>query len=94
MDNTGYRAGQAKQVALIVVTTHERLTHAAVLGARGRNINRQSVMRFVSRCGLAGRREAGKLKNLGSIRFSSPFSSKIVVYGHCLVTLPTRVMKH
>ena len=47
---------------------------------------------FVSRCGLAVRRLAGKQKDLGSIRFGSPFSSlqKIVVYGHCLVTLPTQ----
>ena len=31
--------------------------------------------RFVSRCGLAVRRLAGKQKDLGSIRFGSPFSS-------------------
>ena len=50
----------------------------------------------VSRCGLAVWRLAGKQKDLGSIRFGSPFSSikKIVVYGHCLVTLPTQLMKH
>ena len=30
---------------------------------------------FVSRCGLAVRRLAGKQKDLGSIRFGSPFSS-------------------
>ena len=47
-----------------------------------------------NRCGLAVRRQAGKQKDLGSIRFGSPFSSKIVVYGHCLVTLPTQLMKH
>ena len=35
-----------------------------------------------------------KQKDFGSIRFGSPFSSKIVVYGHCLVTLPTQLMKH
>ena len=37
----------------------------------------------VSRCGLAVRRLAGKQKDLGSIRFGSPFSSlrKNVVYG-------------
>ena len=28
------------------------------------------------------------------LRFSFLFSSKIVVYGHYLVTLPTQVMKH
>ena len=28
------------------------------------------------------------------IRFGSPFSSKIVVDEHCLVTLPTQLMKH
>ena len=50
----------------------------------------------VSRCGLAVRRLAGQQKDLGSIRFGSPFSSlqKIVVYGHCLVTLSTQLMKH
>ena len=45
----------------------------------------------VIRCGLAVRRYAGKQKDLGSIRFRPPFSSKIVVYGHCLVTLPTQI---
>ena len=44
----------------------------------------------VSRCGLVVRRLAGKQKDLGSTLFGSPFSSKIVVYGHCLVTLPTQ----
>ena len=48
----------------------------------------------VSRCGLAVRRQAGKQEDFGSTRFSSPFSSKIVVYGLCLVTLPTQLMKH
>ena len=42
-----------------------------------------------SRCDLALRRLAGKQKDLGSIRFGSPFSSKIVVYGHGLVTAHT-----
>ena len=28
------------------------------------------------------------------IRFGSPFSSKVVVCGHCLVTLSSTVMKH
>ena len=32
-------------------------------------------LRLVSRCGLAVRRSAGKQKDLGSIRFGSPFSS-------------------
>ena len=36
---------------------------------------------------------AGKQKDLGSIRFGSRFSPKIVVYAHCLVTLPTQLMK-
>ena len=48
----------------------------------------------VSWCGLAVRCEASKQKNLGLIDFGSPFSSNIVVYGHCLVTLPTELMKH
>ena len=34
----------------------------------------------VSRCGLVVRRLAGKQKDLGSIRFGSPFSSKIVFF--------------
>ena len=43
---------------------------------------------FVSRFGLAVRRKAGKRKDLGSIplRFSFLFK-KVVVCGHCLVTL-------
>ena len=44
-----------------------------------------------SRCGLVVRRQADKQKDLGSIRFGSPFSSKIVAYGHCLVILPTNI---
>ena len=28
------------------------------------------------------------------IRFGSPFSSKVVVFGHCLVTLSLTIMKH
>ena len=47
-----------------------------------------------SRCGLAVRRKAGEQKDLGSIRLGSLFSSKIVVYGHCLVTLPTQLVKY
>ena len=33
------------------------------------------ILRRVSRCGLVVRRLAGKQKDLGSIRFGSPFSS-------------------
>ena len=40
---------------------------------------------LVSRCGLAVSRYAC------SIRFGSRFSSDIVVYGHCLVTLPPKI---
>ena len=43
-------------------------------------------------CGLAVKREVGKQKDVGSVRFGSPFSSKTVVYGHCLVTLPTQLI--
>ena len=50
--------------------------------------------RPLSRCGLAVRRQAGKQKDLGSIRFGCPFSSKFVVSGHCLETLPTQLMRH
>ena len=49
---------------------------------------------LVGRPGLAVRRNAGKQKDLGSIPFGSPFSSKIVVHGHGLVTLPTQLTKH
>ena len=48
--------------------------------------------RFVSRLGLVVGRSAGKRKDIGSTpRFGSPFSSKIVIYGHCLVTLPCTI---
>ena len=46
---------------------------------------------FVSRfaIGLVARRSAGKRKDPDStLRFFLPLSSKIVVYGHCLVTSP------
>ena len=49
---------------------------------------------LVSRCGLVVRRYAGKQEGLGSVCFGTPFSSKCVVYGHCIVTLPTELMKH
>ena len=46
----------------------------------------------VSRHGLVVRHSAGKRKDEGSSpRFGSPFSSKIVIYGHRLVTLPCTV---
>ena len=44
----------------------------------------------VSRFGLAVRHYAGKQKDRGSISLS-PFCTKIVVCGHCLVTLPLTV---
>ena len=47
----------------------------------------------VGRFGLVVRRKTGEQMDLGSIRFGCPFSSKIVVYGHCLVTLLTQLMK-
>ena len=34
------------------------------------------------------------VRNDLSVRFGSPFSPKIVVYGHCLVTWATQLMKH
>ena len=41
---------------------------------------------------LVVRRSAGKRKDAGSTpSFGSPFSSKIVIYGHCLVTLPCTI---
>ena len=43
---------------------------------------------YVNRFGLAVRREAGKRKDLGSIPFRLSFLfKKVVVCGHCLVTL-------
>ena len=49
----------------------------------------------VSRFGLAVRRYAGKQKGLGSnlLRFSFLFK-KVVVCGHCLVSLSLTIMKH
>ena len=41
----------------------------------------------VRRFGLAVRRWAGKQKDSVRICFGSPFSSEVVVCGHCLVTL-------
>ena len=41
-----------------------------------------------------GEEEVKHLMDRGSTRFGSPFSSKIVVHGHCLVTLLTQLMKH
>ena len=39
--------------------------------------------------GLVVRRSAGRRKDAGSTpRLGSPFSSQIVIDGHCLVTLP------
>ena len=49
---------------------------------------------YVSRFGLAVKL---RLVNRGTsvrIRFGSPFSSKVVVCGHCLVTLSITVTKH
>ena len=48
----------------------------------------------LSRRGLAVRLRGSMQKDVGSIRVGSPFSSNIVVYGHCLVTLPTQLMEH
>ena len=46
----------------------------------------------VSRLGLVVMCSAGKRKDAGSIpRFGSTFSSKIVIYGHCLVSLPCTI---
>ena len=46
----------------------------------------------VSRLGLVVRHSAGKRNDAGSTpRFGSPFSSIIVIYGHCLVTLPCTI---
>ena len=42
---------------------------------------------LVSRFGLAVRSQAGKQKDLGSNPLQLSFSSKVVVCGHCLVTL-------
>ena len=51
-----------------------------------------SVAVWLSQLGLVVRRSAGKRKDPGSIpRFGSPFSSQIVIDGHCLVTLPCAI---
>ena len=51
-----------------------------------------SLLPPVSRLGMLVRRSAGKRKDAGSSpRFGSPFSSKVVIYGHCLVTLPCTI---
>ena len=48
----------------------------------------------VGRLGLVVKRSACTRKDAGSTpRFDSPFSSKIVIYGHCLVTLTAQLMK-
>ena len=70
-----------------------------VIGGRRRDsggIKREGLTeREVSRCGLAVRRLAGKQKDLGSIRFGSPFSSlQILWFMDSLVTLPTQLIKH
>ena len=48
----------------------------------------RATSQTVSRCGLAVRRQAGKRKDLGSIQLRLSFLfRKVVVCGHCLVTL-------
>ena len=50
------------------------------------------VYSVVNRLGLVVRLPAGKRKYAGSTpRFGSPFSSKIVMYEHCFVTLPCTI---
>ena len=46
-----------------------------VTDKRGSKGSKEAPAMNVSRCGLAVRRLAGKQKDLGSIRFGSPFSS-------------------
>ena len=48
----------------------------------------------MNRCGLEVRRYTSRQERLRFDRFGSPFSSKVLVYGHDLVTLPTQLMKH
>ena len=43
-------------------------------------LERPHLRRFMSRCGLAVRRLAGKQKDFGSIRFGSPFSSLLKLW--------------
>ena len=47
----------------------------------------------VSRFGLAVRREAGKQRDLGSNLLRISFIFKVVVSGHCLVTLSLTINK-
>ena len=57
------------------------------------NAHYQSDFASVSQFGTAVRSYTGKRTGLGSspCRFGSPLSSKHVVYGHCLVTLPLTI---
>ena len=59
-------------------------------------INQNSIIApIVSRLSLVVRRSAGKRKDAGStLRFGSPFSSKIVIYGHCLVMIIIIIIIH
>ena len=55
---------------------HHDLTSETLVGLAPYAVKAAAVMPItVSRCGLAARRLAGKQKDLGSIRFGSPFSS-------------------
>ena len=61
-------------------------THASLVGLVYRD--GEAMTSTVSRFGLAVRRKAGKRKDLGSIPLRLSFLfTKVVVCGHCLVTL-------
>ena len=57
-----------------------------------RERTRKTKKHVSRRLGLSVRRSAGKRKDAGStLRVGSPFCSKIVIYGRCLVTLPCTI---
>ena len=79
---------------MVSVDVKPKVSFLSLFGFCGRKAQSFLFSGTVSRRDLAVRRLAGKQKDLGTIRFGSPFSSKIAVYGHCLLTLPTHLMKH
>ena len=86
-----YKRGLAEgrnRLSCISLSTHSRSALTVPLWVRWEHLQRDDS--------VYNRMDGGidMQKDLGSIRFGSPFSSKRVVYGHCLVTLPTQLMKY
>ena len=76
-------------MSIIIIITIIIITRSS-----DRKTTTQACTLFCEQVWPSGKGQAGKQKDLGSIRFGSLFSSKMVVYGHCLVALPTQLMKH